>query len=182
MGRVSVTLVAGIVSGVVLLGSGAQADTTTSVSTTSTTTTTLLPHPFSAATRACIHTTRVDARLCRHKGNTTCDSTFQTSYASCFAAGAGVKCATKCESKQTTCLAAAPTTQKKCATGCVSSRRTSRGLCRSLNSDDFVWAGQETSCISDAEASYGLCVFTCAEAKLDCFNAFKLCIANCPNL
>ena len=171
-----------VAAGLVLLAGAVQAATTTTTSTTATTTTTLLPHPFSPATRGCIRQARVDLRVCRKTAGTTCDSAYEKDYANCFATGAGVKCATKCETKQSTCLTAAPDTQKSCNTTCTKARRTSRRLCRSLSADGDLWSGQELGCITDADAALHLCLFTCAEAKLDCVNAFTLCIANCPNL
>src|SRR5689334_23012758 len=73
-----------------------KAPTTTTTSTSTTTTTTLLPHPFSKATGECVRQAKATRRTCRRTDGANCFTTYQTAFAKCFAAGAGVKCATKC--------------------------------------------------------------------------------------
>ena len=186
MPRLSKGLAAGMVAGAVLLGGTGQAatqTTTTTSTTSSTTTTTLLPHPFSAATRDCVREARSQLKACRHDGGgTACATDYQAAFVKCFAAPAGVKCATSCETKQSKCLASAPTTQKSCDQTCRKTYRTDVADCRTLPDNGALWAGQDASCLTTASANMSLCKFTCAEAELDCRNAFTNCIANCQNL
>src|SRR5690348_2468809 len=95
-------LAAGAVTAAVLVGGPAPAQTTTTVkattttATTSTTTTTLQPHPFSPATASCVDAAEHTLLACKRSHGTTCRKDFETAYASCFVAGAGVTCAKKC--------------------------------------------------------------------------------------
>ena len=190
MFRVSKGVAAGVVAGAVLLGgagqAAAQATTTTTRATTTsttTTTTTLLPHPFSAATAACIHQERVAFRECHGTGTgADCSTAFQTALANCFAAGAGVTCAKKCVTKESTCLASAPATRKTCRKACVTSRRADVRACQRIADGDNLWAGGDAACLTTAAANFDLCKFVCTEAEIDCRTALKFCIANCPNL
>ena len=186
MSRLSKGLAAGIVAVAALIGAAGQAaaqSTTTTTPTTTTTTTTLLPHPFSAATRRCIHKARADFRACHRTGTAAdCTTAFQTAFANCFAAGAGVSCAKKCVTKETTCLTAAPATDKTCGKACVKTRRADVLACRRIADDDNIWAGGDAACLTTAAANFDLCKFVCAEAALDCRIALKFCIANCHNL
>lgn len=186
MFRVPKGLVVGIVAGAVLLG-GEQAATaqtsttikTTTTTTTSTTTTTLLPHPFSPATRACIREARAQFKACRIQGGTTCPTDFQAAFAQCFGSPS---CATKCETKQSTCLSAAPAARKSCNKACVTARRKDRHACGRLADGDNIWAGGDAACLTTAQANFLLCQFVCSQAKADCHTNFKFCIADCPNL
>ncbi len=186
MSRLSKGLAAGIVAVAALIGAAGQAaaqSTTTTTPTTTTTTTTLLPHPFSAATRRCIHKARADFRACHRTGTAAdCTTAFQTAFANCFAAGAGVSCAKKCVTKETTCLTAAPATDKTCGKACVKTRRADVLACRRIADGDNIWAGGDAACLTTAAANFDLCKFVCAEAALDCRIALKFCIANCRNL
>ena len=187
MWRVSRGVAAGIVAGAVLFGETARADTTTTTSTsrtttssTSTTSTTLLPHPFSQATEACIRQAKhaFGCELIR----ASCSTAFQTAYANCFAPKTGVSCATKCVTKATSCLGAAPATRKTCDATCVTSRRKDLFACRRIPSGDKLWSGGDGACLTTAQANFFLCKFVCAEARLDCRTNFTFCIADCPNL
>ena len=186
MSRLSKGLAAGIVAVAALIGAAGQAaaqSTTTTTPTTTTTTTTLLPHPFSAATAACIHQARVAFRECHRTGTgAECSTAFQTAFADCFAAGAGVTCAKKCVTKESTCLASAPATRKTCRKACVTTRRADVRACQRIADGDNIWAGGDTACLTTAAANFDLCKFVCTEAELDCRTALKFCIANCPNL
>jgi hypothetical protein len=180
---------AGMVAGAVLLGgtgpAAAQATTTTTkapTTTTSSTTTTLLPHPFSPATRACIEQAKAQRKVCRQGGGTNCSADFQAAYAMCFAAPSGEKCAMGCQSKESKCLGASPTTERNCKKACMKTYHTDFKNCRTLPDDGALWAGQDASCLSTASANLSLCQFTCAEADADCHTAFTNCIANCQNL
>jgi len=173
-----------MVAGAVLLGgSGQAATTTTTTATTTTTTTTLLPHPFSAATRSCIHKARADFSACHRTGTAAdCSTAFQTAFASCFAPGAGVSCAKKCVTKESTCLTAAPATQKTCRKACLTTRRADVQACQRIPDGDDIWAGGDAACLTTAQANFDLFKFVCSEAALDCRTALKFCIANCANL
>ena len=187
--RISTGLAAVMLGVTVLLGTAgpaaAQTTTTTTkapTTTTSSTTTTLLPHPFSPATRACIEQAKSQRKACRHSGGINCGAEFQAAYVMCFAAPAGEKCAMGCQSKESKCLGAAPTTEKTCKKNCMKTYHTDFNNCRTLPDDGSLWAGQDASCLSTASANLSLCQFTCAEADSDCHTAFTNCIANCQNL
>ena len=193
MFRVSKGVAAGVVAGAVLLGGAGQAaaqtpTTTNTVKTTTTsstsTSTTLLPHRFSDATAACIRQARSAFKDCLNAGTegSTCSTQFQTDFANCFAAGAGVTCAKKCVTKESTCLASAPATRKTCRKACVTSRRADVRACQRIADGDNLWAGGDAACLTTAAANFDLCKFVCTEAELDCRTALKFCIANCPNL
>ena len=186
MFRASKGLAAAIVVGAVLLGSTGHAQTTTTTSRTtstssSTTTSTLLRHPFSAATRACVRQARASFKGC--KRGVACPTDFQTAFAQCFAAPAGVTCATKCISRESTCLASAPAVAKTCRKTCRLTRYRDVKACRRIaNGDNNIWAGGDAACLTTALANFDLCNFVCAEAALDCRTNFEFCIADCPNL
>jgi hypothetical protein len=172
---------AGIVVGAVLLGGVAHAQTVTTTTSTSSTTSTLLPHPFSAATAACVRQARASFQGC-NKG-AACPTAYQTAFASCFKAPTGVTCASKCIAKESTCLTSAPALQKTCNKNCGKTRYRDVIACRRIAADeDNIWAGGDASCLTTAAANYDLCKFVCTEAALDCRNAFKFCVADCPNL
>ena len=182
MRRISKGIAAAIVAGALLVGRTDQvAAQTTTTTTTSTTTTTLLPHPFSAATAGCIRQATVALKMCRI-GGTNCQADFQTAYAKCFAAGAGVKCATTCLSRESTCFAAAPGARKTCGRNCVTTRKFDLLACQSFPQGDTLWAGGGTGCLTTALTNFDLCNFNCSQQRLFCRNAFKFCIANCGNL
>src|SRR6266700_132279 len=98
------------------------------------------------------------------------------------AAGAGVTCAKKCVTKESTCLASAPATRKTCRKACVTSRRADVRACQRIADGDNLWAGGDAACLTTAAANFDLCKFVCTEAEHDCRTALKFCIANCPNL
>ena len=180
MRRISKGVAATIVAGALLLGHTGQAAAQTTT-TTSTTTTTLLPHPFSAATAACVRQATVGLKMCRI-GGINCPADFQTSYAKCFAAGAGVKCATTCLTKESTCFTAAAGARKSCGKNCVTTRDFDLRACRSFAPGDALWATGDGGCLTTALTNFDLCNFNCGQQRLFCRNAFKFCIANCANL
>ena len=165
----------------------AQSTTTTSrpttTSTSTSTSTTILPHPFSAATAACLRQAHADFRACRRGGGdlATCRMEFQTAFPSCFGAGAGVSCAKKCVTKEATCLTAAPATSKTCRKACLTTKKADLKACRLIADGDNLWAGGDASCITTALANLDLCRFVCTEAQFDCRVALKFCVANCTN-
>ena len=93
----------------------------TTTTSTTTTTTTLQPHKFSAATAACVRQARQQFGSCRTTP-ATCSADFQTAFAKCFAGSAGTSCASKCESREATCLSSAPATKQTCRKNCNKSR------------------------------------------------------------
>ena len=183
MCRFSKGVAAAIVAGAMLVGrANLVAAQTTTTTTTSTTTTTLLPHAFSAATAACIHQARVELKTCRI-GGTNCQADFQTAYAKCFAAGAGVKCATSCLTKESTCVTGAPGARKSCDRNCATTLKFDLRACQSFQQPgDFVWSTGDGGCLTTASTNFDLCQFNCGQQRLFCRNAFKFCIANCANL
>jgi len=189
--RASNAVATGIVACAVLVGGAghvaAQTATTTTVKTTttsSTTTSTLLPHPFSDATAACIRTARGDFKDCLHAGTDggTCSAQFQTDFANCFEAGAGVSCAKKCVAKEQTCIGSAPTTKNTCRKACRKTRQADVKACGRIAAGDTIWAGGDAGCLTTAQANLDLCRFNCSEAELSCRIGLKFCVANCPNL
>jgi len=173
-----------IVTGVVL-GDRARADTTTTVTvttTTTTTTTTLLPHPFSPATAFCIHQAKLGRATCRASGGVRCFVPFGVAYSNCFAPGAGVRCATKCETTESTCLQKVPTTKKTCHKACATGLSNDVAACHRIAHGDFIWATGDAGCLTTAHANFTLCNQVCAGAATDCHTAQTFCIANCPNL
>jgi len=184
--RLSKAVAAGMVAGAVLLTGSERAaiaqSTTirlTTTTSTTTTTTTLQPHKFSAATAACIHQAR-QAASCRSTP-ASCSADFQTAFAKCFAGTAGATCATKCISREATCLTAAPATKKTCRQNCVKSHRADVRACRRIADGDTFWAAGDAACLATADANFSLCRFVCTEAELDCRTNFQFCIADCPN-
>ena len=193
MFRVSKVVTAVIVAGTVLLGHAGQAaaqtpTTTSTVKTTTTsstsTSTTLLPHPFSDATAACIRQARSAFKDCLNAGTegSTCSTQFQTDFANCFAAGAGVSCAKKCVTKEQTCVGSAPTTKKTCRQNCVKTHRADVRACRRIADGDTFWAAGDAACLATADGNFSLCRFVCTEAELSCRIALRFCVANCANL
>jgi hypothetical protein len=188
--RVSRGVAGGIVAGAALLvcnGHAAAQTTTTTHPTTTitpTTTTTLLPHPFSAATRSCIHRARAGFRACRRGADVAaCAPAFQAAFSGCFAPGvSGVTCTKKCVTNETTCLGKAPTTHKTCDRACLTTRRADVLACHRIADGDNIWAGGDAACLTTAAANFDLCKFVCAEAALDCRTALRFCVANCTNL
>ena len=178
-------IAAGIVAGIALLGGATQAlaqTATTTTAITTTTTTTLQPHAFSDATADCIADAQRAKRECRRGGGTTCRTDFETAYSKCFKEGAGVTCAKRCITRETTCFGAIPTTTKNCRTACRTARRRARRACKRIPNGDTIWAGGDASCLSTAESNRDLCRFVCSQAERDCRTALKFCIANCANL
>jgi hypothetical protein len=172
---------------VVLLGQAAAQTTsttkppTTTTTTTSTTTTTLLPHPFSKATSTCVRQAKAELKRCRIEGSN-CVQTYNTDYAQCFAKGAGVKCATTCNTRKTTCLAGTKSARKSCNKNCVVTRRFDVRACKVTAVGDTIWAGGDAGCLTTASQNFDLCLFNCGQQRVFCENAFKFCIANCANL
>lgn len=177
-------LTVGIVAGAALLGgaTGAFAQATTTTATTTTTTTTLQPHPFSEATESCVDDAGQALRECKRGGGTTCRADFESAYSKCFAAGAGVTCAKRCVSRETTCFGAVPATQKTCRKSCRTALRRDNRACKRIAEGDTIWAGGDAGCLSTARGTFDLCQFVCSQARLDCKTGLKFCIANCPNL
>jgi len=193
MFRVSKVVTAVIVAGTVLFGHAGQAaaqtpTTTSTVKTTTTsstsTSTTLLPHRFSDATAACIRQARSAFKDCLNAGTegSTCSTQFQTDFANCFAAGAGVSCAKKCVTKEQTCVGSAPTTKKTCRKACAKVDRADVKACSRIADGDRIWAGGDAGCLTTAQANLELCRFACSEAELSCRIALRFCVANCANL
>ena len=185
MPRVSQAMAIGVMAGVVLLGAVAPAaaqTTTTHTPTTTTTTTTLLPHPFSAATAACVHQARAGFRACRRTGGSACFTAFETAFANCFASGTGVSCAMKCVTNDGKCFAKLPATKQSCRKACVTTNKADVLACRRIANGDNIWAGGDASCLSTAQANLDLCRSVCANLAIDCTTALTFCIANCPNL
>jgi hypothetical protein len=178
-------LVTAIVTAMLLAGArhaAAQSTTTTTAAVTTTTTTTLQPHPFSAATASCVRTAKTAQSACKRSGGTTCRTDFETAYSNCFAAGAGVSCAKKCVTKETSCFGALPTTKKNCRKACHKALVRDVRACRRIADGDTIWAGGDASCLSTAQANFDLCKFVCSEAARDCHTSLKFCVANCANL
>jgi len=186
-------LATGMLAGAVLLGytaeARAQATTTsrpptTVTTTTSTTSTTLSPHPFSKATAACIRTAKADFRACRRGGGSSsaCTAEYQAAFPKCFAAPAGVKCATTCVTKENTCLAGVPKAKTNCRKSCATTRGRDKQACHLIADGDNIWAGGDAACLSTADANFALCRFVCTQAEFDCHVGLKFCVANCPNL
>src|SRR4029077_16384267 len=148
--RISTGLAAGFVVGLMLLGDAA-ADTTTNSSTvtttSTTTTTTLLPHPFPPATSSCIRQARVGRTACRLSGGTLCFIPYGIEYSSCFAAGDGVKCATKCETNQSNCLLKVPDTKRTCRAACATGLKADLSACQQIADGDNIWATGDASCL-----------------------------------
>ncbi len=179
--------VALLACGILLATVGAAAAQTTTTkptttTTTSTTTTTLLPHPFSEATAKCVRAARGARSACHAAGTGNCFSPYQTAFSNCFAAGAGVKCATKCTGNETTCFGKLPVTRMTCRKACVAARAADELACRRIPTGESLWAGGDASCVATADANLDLCRAVCAGAAVDCRTALKFCIANCPNL
>src|SRR5262249_16615486 len=128
-----------VVAGLALCASAlpafAQSTTTstskTTTSTSTTTSTTLLPHPYGKATTQCIRTARPDRKPCTGD-EWTCTKAFETAFGNCFAAGGGVKCATKCVTNRVTCLGKTPTTEKSCRKTCRTNRAADVKACRRI--------------------------------------------------
>jgi hypothetical protein len=156
--------------------------TTTTTTTSTTTTTTLLPHPFSKATKNCIRKASADRRSCRRGHGTDCFGAFQKAYSSCFAAGAGVKCATKCTGNETTCYGKLPATKKTCRKACATGRHADVKACRLIAAGDNLWSGGDASCLTTSQSNFDLCRAVCAGLAADCRTALCFCIANCANL
>ncbi len=176
---------AGILAGLLLLGDAAADTTTTSstvTTTSSTTTTTLLPHPFTSATSSCIREARVGRTACRLSGGTTCFIPYGIEYSNCFAAGAGVKCATKCMTNESNCLLKVPDTKRTCRAACAVGLKADLSACQQIADGDNIWATGDAGCLTTARANFDLCNFVCAGVATDCHTAQKFCIANCPNL
>jgi hypothetical protein len=175
-------IVMGSLVSLVLASTGlAQTATTTTTVATTTTTTTLLPHPFSPATGACIRQARATFRQCRATGGSGCRTAFETALPNCFKAGAGVTCASKCTSKEKSCLGSVPTTEKTCRMACKTANKSDVQHCKLIADGDNIWAGGDQSCLSTAQSNLDLCNFTCSEATQDCHTNLTFCIANCPN-
>jgi hypothetical protein len=182
MMRRTKTITLCVVASAALLGRAAHAQTTTTVTTTTTTTTTtLLPHPFSPATRECIRAAKLAYRSCPGTQDD-CLKTYQDAYSKCFAAGAGVKCAAKCESTLTKCLSAVPTTRKTCRKTCRTNRKRDTKACRLIPVGDTIWAGGDGGCLTTSDTSFRACNVQCSEARQVCQTSFTFCIADCPNL
>ena len=188
MGRRGRGIALGLVAAAMLGAAGpaaAQTTTTkpvTTTTTTATTTTTLLPHPFSAATAACVHQARAAQRACHRSGATTCFTAFETTFANCFAPGTGVKCAMKCVASEGTCFSKLPTTKATCRAACATSLKNDVKACRLIAQGDNIWAGGDGSCIATAQGNFTLCRAVCAALGVDCQTTLKFCIANCPNM
>ena len=184
MGRLPKAMVGGAAVGVVLLLPGgrasAQSATTTTTTTTTTTSTTLLPHPFSKATKGCVRAAKAQRSACHH-GGSDCFAAYQAAFSNCFAAGAGVKCATKCTGNETSCFTKLPTTKKTCRTACRTSLAADSKACLPIHEGDHLWASGDASCLSTAQANFALCESVCTGLAADCRTALTFCIANCPN-
>jgi len=182
MYRVSKPLIVGILASALVLSGTAQAQTatTTTSSTTTSTSTTLLPHPFSPDTRACIKDARQAYRHCPGTKDD-CLKAFQAAYAKCFAGTAGEKCATKCQTNESKCVAAVPTTRKTCRKTCRTTRKNDTRACKRIPDGDNIWASGDQGCLTTAALTFKVCKFQCSEAKAVCHTNFKFCIADCPN-
>ena len=181
MMRRTKTITLCVVASAALFGRAAHAQTTTTVTTTTTTTTTLLPHPFSPATRECIRAAKQAFRNCPGTADD-CLKTYQDAYSKCFAAGAGVKCAAKCESTLTKCLSSVPATRKSCKKTCRTNRKRDTRACRLIPTGDTIWATGDAGCLTTRDTTFRACNFQCSEAKQVCHTSFTFCIADCPNL
>jgi len=171
-----------VMAAAVLLDGPAFAATTTTTTSTSTTTT-LQPHPFSPATASCVDAAEQALRTCNRSHGPTCRKSFETAYASCFAAGAGVTCGKKCITSETTCFAKVPTTRRNCRRSCATAYGRDFRACRRIaDGDDDLWAGADAGCLSTAQSTRDLCRFVCSQADRDCVTSLKFCIANCANL
>jgi len=183
-----IRLAAGAVTAAVLLSGPALAQTTTTTksttttASTSTTTTTLQPHPFSPATASCVDDAERAFRGCKRSHGATCRKDFETAYSKCFAAGAGVTCAKKCITNETTCFGKVPTTRKNCRKSCATAFGRDFRACKRIANGDNLWAGGDASCLSTAQSNRDLCRFVCSQALRDCRTSLKFCVANCPNL
>jgi len=181
MFRVSKCMTVGVLAIAVLLRGTAHAQTaTTTTSTSTSTTTTLLPHPFSPETRACIKAAKQAYRQCPGTKDD-CLKQYQTAYAQCFAAGDGVKCATKCQTNLSKCLTNVPTTRKTCMKTCRTNRRNDTKACKTIPDGDTIWASGDQGCLVTKSLTFKLCKFQCSEAKQVCHTNFTFCIADCPN-
>jgi len=173
-------------AGAMLLGAAGRAAAqtpATTTTTTSTTTTTLLPHPFSPATKACVHQANATLRSCRRGGGgIACFTPFETAFGNCFAPGAGVKCATKCATTEASCFTKLPTTRANCRKACGTSLKNDTAACKLIAHGDTIWAGGDGSCITTAQGNFALCRAVCMGLNADCVTAFTFCTANCPNL
>lgn len=186
LGR-SKAVAVGMAAGVVLLAGTAGAQTTTTIkatttTTSTTTTTTLQPHPFSPATASCVRQARAALRACRLGGGGSCLTPYQTAFANCFAPNTGVTCATRCNTRENTCFAAAPALKKTCRAACATTRKADVKACKRIADGDNIWASGDGGCLTTAQSNFLLCRIVCAEAEDDCRTAFTFCIADCPNL
>jgi hypothetical protein len=179
-------LTAAIVAAAALLAGAtparAQTTTTTAAATTSTTTTTVPPHPFTPATASCVDDADRALKACKRSGGTTCRTDYETAYSKCFAAPAGVSCAKRCITRETSCFAAVPKTKKTCRQSCRTARKRDVLACKRIADGDNLWRGGDGSCLTTAAATLDLCKFVCSQASKDCRTALKFCVANCANL
>jgi len=155
--RIPRTLVAGLATGVVLLAGGAQAK-------------------FSPATTACAKQAISTRKACMLTASVaTCKSEFETAYASCFAAGAGVDCATTCEGDRASCENPVQAAERSCVHGCGAALAPAAKACNG-----------DLTCVTAAKATFSACKTSCAQQAvpgiLQCRSAFGTCIAQCPNL
>jgi len=171
--------VIGLVAAIALLASVGQGFAQTA---TTTTTTTLPPHPFSPASASCVRAAYHAKRLCRRSGDTTCRTDFETAYSKCFATGAGVTCAKRCVTRETSCVDAIPKTKTTCRQACHKALVRDVRACRRIADGDTIWAGADASCLTTAQANRDLCAFVCSQARRDCGTSLRFCIANCANL
>ena len=178
--HVAKTLTFGMLVGTLLLVGSAQAQTTTTTSTSTSTTTTLLPHPWSPATQECLQAARREFRHCP-SAHDVCFMQYQVAFEQCFAAGSGVKCATKCEASLSKCLTAVPTTKSKCLSTCRTNRYHDTQACKRIALGEGIWTGGDQGCLITKDLTYALCKFQCSEATAVCHTNFKFCIANCEN-
>jgi hypothetical protein len=158
-----------------------QPTSTTSTSTSTSTTTTLLPHAYSPATQVCIDEARIASKHCKDT-KTACRAQFQKDFASCFAVGTGVRCATTCIGNQTTCYGRTQVVSRNCRKTCLLTRIRDVRSCKSIAAGGNSWAAGDQGCLQTAYANFDLCRAICAQAVFDCNTTFKFCIADCPNL
>jgi hypothetical protein len=158
------------------------ASTTTTTSTSTTTSTTVPPHPLSPATGACVRKARAEYKSCKKTGTgSNCRAEFENAFASCFNAGAGVTCAKRCVTRETTCLSSAPKTRRTCRSTCRTTLRRDVRACRRIADGDNVWSGGDAGCLSTARSNLDLCYFVCSRTVDDCHTSLRFCYANCAN-
>jgi len=155
--RIPVTLAAGLATGVLLLAGGAQA-------------------AFSPATAACIKQAISARKACvLTASSATCKTEFETAYANCFAAGAGVDCATACEGSRAACEDPVQVAERSCVHSCGATLAPAVKACNG-----------DLTCVTTAKAAFSACKKSCAQQAvpgiLQCRSAFGTCIAQCPNL